>query len=285
MRNLIFAILLSITAGEAFSGGGYVSPRTIANGGLIDGDVTLPDNGEIDFGDGSGANPSQGSAGWRLRLYNDGTNSYGYGLSSTNLWAESQGVHTWFLMSVEKMRLHGSGDLTVEAGKLGVSIYQPIYDLDVTGGARFTGQAIVAGSMTVAGRTNFSGLAFSSAAITNISSANTSGWTCGTGSTLTWVSNGNLAEVSFNGEASDGTLNAIMQFWVLLDGIVPAPMTTTIPGSYTEEPVANDSAYVGFKLYIRPTAGTRQLCLVGTASAGTMVINGNAAGEFAVREF
>lgn len=170
---------------------------------------------------------------------------------------------------------------------VGTSNGNPLSTLDVAGEARSTA-TYVSGIIKVDGQTNFPGVAFSSAAIASQSTTSTSGFSCIPSSTLTWVSNGNMAEVKFSGVGGNSTPTGSAILNVLLDGVVVAPQNTTGPVAFLRivDTAGNQALNMNKSMFIKPTAGARQVCLsLKGGASGASIDAVNTIAEFSVREW
>lgn len=154
-------------------------------------------------------------------------------------------------------------------------------------GSTFTANGqITASSMTLKGTisakgpTNFPGIAFSSTAITGTVAA-TSGYTCQTGSTIPWISNGNYATVLLGSDAANTNLGAATGATVLLDGNI---LGTTFFAYFREFVISFGGAFVGV-YHFKTTAGAHQLCLSMIVTAGTTTLGAQTPSEFSVTEY
>lgn len=136
------------------------------------------------------------------------------------------------------------------------------------------------GSITCIGyiSAGVSGIVFASGTWT-VDSADTGGYKC-YGTTLTWTSKGNLAEVGLSVEVYNNAVTAIA-LYLLIDGVPSA-----LPVVYIQSDTANLRRLAGFgPIFIKPGAGTHSICLAPNSGAGISNFGDQTGGKWYVREF
>ena len=266
MRSVLIALLIGVSSLYAFDV--ERSPNSTS------GNLTLPNDGMINFGSGVGGAPAYGGAGYRIVVFDNGSVKYGYGYAGSELWQNSHGVHTWYNANTEKMRFHASGDLGVHGGKLGVGIYQPVYNLHVVGETFISSQTVVAGTMTVQGNAFSVGTStFSINAGTVVVSGLDFEVTAGTV---------NIIGTTYAGDAPTGYIGQYISTTPTADQNVPATNTWVSLATTTLTAGDWDVSALGYLTSGGTTVGTQLYFCISTTANDCVGGNGKSSAIFTI---
>ncbi len=148
-----------------------------------------------------------------------------------------------------------------------------------TGTVEIKNALVVDGTIKANGKTNFPGVAFASATISSVAFGTQASYPCIT-STITWVSNGNVARFNFSAFQYNGQQGTETIYRIKVDQALVTCGTNQIQ-SFVDQAVASIYQWAGFQCTYRPTAGARTACVTASASANTTTLDN---GEFSVTE-
>ncbi len=128
----------------------------------------------------------------------------------------------------------------------------------------------------------------SSVAINNVTTTATTYGTCLSGSTFTFVSNGDLAKISFNGTMQSSAGSVDIYADVIFDGGYISPGSSALHADAIGVPsaLAGDFNPFHFSYAIKPTTGTHSVCLgIYSSAASTLTVSHYTVGEFKITQY